>query len=140
MMQTPWMRRALTLVVVLATMVLAAGPALALSPQPDRTWRTNAKGKVLSLARLGSTIYVGGRFSKAVSPDGSQQRAAGSLAAFDMTTGAHVPAFSPAVANTAAPTKLEVRAIGRAAVTTRPISRISAVGRVHAAHAGALAE
>jgi beta-propeller uncharacterized protein DUF5122 len=111
MMQTPWMRRALTLVVVLATMVLAAGPALALSPQPDRTWRTNAKGKVLSLARLGSTIYVGGRFSKAVSPDGSQQRAAESLAAFDMTTGAHIPAFSPTVANTPAPTKLEVRAI-----------------------------
>ena len=104
-----WLRRTMTLVAVIATMVLTMGPALALSPQPDRTWNIN--GKVLSLARLGNTIYVGGRFSKVISPDGTKKRDAESLTSFDMTTGERNPAFTPAVTNTGVVAAVEVRAI-----------------------------
>jgi hypothetical protein len=104
-----WIRRATTLVIVIATMVLTMGPALALSPQPDRTWNINGKG--LSLARLGNTIYVGGRFSKVISPDGTKKRDAESLTSFDMTTGEWNSVFTPAVTNTGVVASVEVRAI-----------------------------
>ena len=104
-----WFRRATTLAVVLATMVLTAGPALALSPQPDRTWTINGKG--LSLARLGDRIYVGGRFSRAIGPDGTTKRKAESLAAFDRSSGAHIATFSPEITITAVPAQAEVRAL-----------------------------
>src|SRR5512134_483232 len=104
-----WVRRATILSVVIASIVLTAGPAFALSPQPDTTWRINGKG--LSLARLGDTIYVGGRFSRAISPDGASRRKAESLAAFDMTSGAHIPRFSPDVTITGTLTQAEVRAL-----------------------------
>ncbi|MGZ8631474.1 MAG: thrombospondin type 3 repeat-containing protein, partial [Actinomycetota bacterium] len=104
-----WLRRATTLVVVIATTALTMGPALALSPQPDRTWNINGKG--LSLARLGNTIYVGGRFSKVISPDATKKHTAQSLTSFDMTTGVWIPTFTPAVTNTGVMASVEVRAI-----------------------------
>jgi hypothetical protein len=104
-----WIRRATTLAVVFASMLLTAGPAFALSPQPDTTWKINGKG--LSLARLGDTIYVGGRFSRAVSPDGATKRKAESLAAFDMTSGAHISRFAPDVTITGSLAQAEVRAL-----------------------------
>ncbi|MGZ4431095.1 MAG: hypothetical protein ACXVYV_05545, partial [Gaiellales bacterium] len=77
---------------------LAAAPAFALSETADNgTWSTN--GKVFALARLGNTLFIGGKFTKLTSADGTQSVAAANLAAIDMTTGAAIPGFSASVAS-----------------------------------------
>jgi Domain of unknown function (DUF5122) beta-propeller len=108
-MRESLLRRTLVLVVVVGTLVLTAGPALALTTAPDRTWRVNGKG--FALAQSGNTIFVGGTFGKVVSPDGTQKLDAKALAAFDMTTGAWVPTFTPSVTNTIATGAAAVRAL-----------------------------
>ena len=47
----------------------SASPAFALSATADTTWMTN--GKVFALAQSGNTLYVGGKYSQQVSPDGA---------------------------------------------------------------------
>jgi hypothetical protein len=83
--------------------------ALALTTAPDRTWRTN--GRILALAQLGDTIYLGGRFTKVISPTGQRHDVA-NLVAFDMPTGAWIPTFAPSVTNSTLTNKPEVRALG----------------------------
>lgn len=106
-------RPASTLATIVATLVLTAGPALALSPAPDQTWRIH--GKTFALAKKNNTIYVGGRFGKVLSPDGSTSEKVGSLAAFDMSTGKWIPSFAPRVTNTVAVGPAEVRALALSA-------------------------
>lgn len=75
-------------------LLAAAQPAFALSSAPDLTWGTN--GKTYALAQWGNTLFVGGKFKKAVSPTG-QKTTVANLAAFDMTTGSHIPSFAPTI-------------------------------------------
>ena len=91
-----------------ATVAAFAPPAYALSSAPDITWDTN--GKVYALAQSGNTVFVGGTFKKAVSPSG-QKTSAANLAAFDMTTGAHIPSFAPSIEFTQVAGKPEVDAL-----------------------------
>jgi Domain of unknown function (DUF5122) beta-propeller len=72
--------------------------ALALTEAPDQTWRTT--GKVLALARSGSTIFTGGHFESVKSPNGREVHPVQHLAAFDMNTGAWIPGWTPSVAVT----------------------------------------
>lgn len=77
---------------------LSATPALSLTEGPDQTWRTS--GKVLGLAQLGNTLYVGGHFLRVSSPDGKEKHDVGNLAAFDMSTGEWIPTWTASVTNT----------------------------------------
>ena len=99
-------------IAVVATLTVglltAAQPAFALSSAPDRTWGTN--GKVFALAQSGNTLFVGGRFTRAISP-GAQKQPVSNLAAFDMTTGAYIPTFTASVDYTQATDKPEVDAL-----------------------------
>ena len=70
--------------------VAAAGP-VTYSSIPLQSWRVNGTGR--AVVKIGSTIYVGGSFSRATSPDGSQSQPRANLAAFDATTGDLVPGF-----------------------------------------------
>lgn len=109
MLRRGMVRTAMTLALAGGLTALAVRPALALSSAPDQTWRTN--GKVYALARWGNTLFVGGRFTRVVSPDGTQKQKVGNLAAFDMTTGAWIPTFAPTVANTLTTALPQVRAL-----------------------------
>ncbi len=86
--------RPIALVVAIAAAFAFAQPAYALSSAPDSTWGVN--GKVYALAQYGNTLFVGGKFKKAVSPSG-QKNTVANLAAFDMTTGLHLPSFDATV-------------------------------------------
>ena len=61
--------RTLLAILVAAGVTLTFAPAaFALSTTPDSTWQTN--GKVYAMVRVGNTIYIGGKFTRVVSPDG----------------------------------------------------------------------
>lgn len=102
-------RGSIALGIIGGFVVLSAQPALALTVAPDTTWRTN--GKVYALARFGDTLYLGGKFSRVVSPDGTQEITARNVAAFDMATGTPISSFSAAVTNTTATGAPWVRAL-----------------------------
>ncbi len=100
--------RLVALIVATTGLVAIAQPAYALSSAPDPTWGTN--GKVFALAQSGNTLFVGGKFKKAISPNG-QKTTVANLAAFDMTTGAHIPTFVPTVEFTQVADQPEVGAL-----------------------------
>ena len=85
----------LALVVLAAVGALAAttSPAFALSATADTTWMTN--GKVFALARSGNTLYVGGKYTQQVSPDGLSKIKVKSLSRYDATTGDAIPGWAP---------------------------------------------
>jgi hypothetical protein len=56
-----------------------------------RSWRLDGVGR--SILKVGNTVYVGGSFTQAISPDGTQRVARRNLAAFDATTGTLIPSF-----------------------------------------------
>lgn len=58
---------------------------------PLASWRVNGVGR--AILKVGNTVYVGGSFSQARSPDGSQTVPRRNLAAFDATTGTLIPSF-----------------------------------------------
>ena len=55
---------------------------------------TSVNSQIFALERIGNTIYAGGRFTDVVSPGGNQLGQPW-MAAFDATTGAHLPGFAP---------------------------------------------
>ena len=82
----------LTVLLAFAVVVIAAPSAFALSDHPDRTWRTN--GPVRAMTRIGDTIYLGGQFTRLVSPSG-RRIAVSNLAAIDSQTGKPVRTWKP---------------------------------------------
>jgi hypothetical protein len=86
-------------------MALPSGPALALTETPEQDWRTS--GKILAVAQLGNTLYMGGHFLKVISPTGKRYDV-GNLAAFDKTTGDWIPSFTASVTNTSATAEAKV--------------------------------
>ena len=91
-----------------AGLLALAQPAFALSSAPDLTWGTN--GKSYALAQWGNTLFVGGKFKKAVSTSGTKVTVA-NLSAFDKTTGAYIPSFAPTVEFTQVADQPEVDAL-----------------------------
>src|SRR6478735_8950999 len=87
----------LALVVLAAVGALAAttSPAFALSATADTTWMTN--GKVFALARSGNTLYVGGKYTRQLSPDGLTKIKVKSLSRYDATTGDAIPGWAPKI-------------------------------------------
>ncbi len=83
--------------VAAAGLLAAPTAALALSSVPDSTWMTN--GRVLAMAQKGTTLYIGGKFTKILDQNGKVQYAAQNVAAIDMTTGQGIPSFSASVTN-----------------------------------------
>src|SRR5829696_6493434 len=79
-------------VLALAVVVIAAPSALALDNVPDSTWRTN--GPVRAMTRIGNTIYLGGKFTVLVGPNG-QRIAVSNLAAVDSESGRPVKTWKP---------------------------------------------
>lgn len=77
-------------VMALVVLMGGVGPtqagAAVVSKYPMRTWQV--RGTVNAVAYSGSTVYVGGRFDRVVSPSGSKSRARRNLAAFNLKTGA----------------------------------------------------
>jgi hypothetical protein len=73
-----------------ATSADAAGQAT-YSSIPMQSWRLDGVGR--SILKAGNTIYVGGSFTQAISPDGTQRVDRRNFAAFDATTGALIPTF-----------------------------------------------
>lgn len=102
--------RTLIAAVSIVALVATAQPAAALTNAPDVTWRTD--GRVYALARLGDTLFIGGKFNNLRSPDGSQTIPAKNLAALDMSTGAPVAGFDARVTNTTLSGAPWVRALG----------------------------
>jgi hypothetical protein len=92
-----------------AGMAWAASPTL--SPTPDETWQTN--GKVYSIVRYGDYIYVGGKFTKVLSPTGTGSFAVQNLARFDANTGEGDSTWKPNV-TAADMTKVNVYALAAA--------------------------
>lgn len=96
-----WAMRRARAVVVSALFVLGAlgvamvtgPPPVAPAPTPTGTWSTD--GVVWDLARVGDTIYLGGEFTRLVSPDGTQTLARANLAAISASTGRPL-AWAPA--------------------------------------------
>lgn len=83
---------------VVAALAALAVPAsaLALTDTPDPTWGTT--GKVYALAKNGNTLFVGGRFKKMMSPDGTRKFSKiKNLAAVDVTTGEPITTWQPIV-------------------------------------------
>lgn len=88
------------LVALLAAAVpLVARPADAASTGPAHfqnapiaSWRVDGVGQTTLV--VGSTVYVGGQFGTARSPDGTSSAARANLAAFDLTTGALIAGFT----------------------------------------------
>jgi len=88
---------------ILFLLAFAAEPALALPAEaPDDTWMVN--GPVRSLERVGSTIWIGGNFTRLrSSASGGSEIAVRGIAALDVTTGAPVAGLHlPKVAGGAA--------------------------------------
>ncbi|MCP3976575.1 MAG: hypothetical protein GY720_18970 [bacterium] len=78
---------------VVAALLVVAAPAQALDVRyqevPVAGWSVN--GNVYSVHLHGDVVYVGGSFSRAVSPDGAVTRDRHNLAAFDRVTGELLP-------------------------------------------------
>lgn len=68
------------------------------SSVPVASWRVNGVGR--AVLKVGNTVYVGGSFSRATSPSGSESAQRSNLAAFDARTGALISAFDPDVDGT----------------------------------------
>jgi hypothetical protein len=82
--------------VAIAAGAASTGPVVAQTAEeyssvPLMSWRTNGVGR--AVLKVGDTVYVGGSFSHAVSPDGTQRVGRANLAAFDVRTGALIPTF-----------------------------------------------
>lgn len=75
------------LVAVAALLVTAEEPASAAPPQGPPTLSGGVDGQVFATLVVGSTVYVGGRFTHAVARDGSSVGRT-NLAAFDLGSGA----------------------------------------------------
>jgi hypothetical protein len=71
--------------------VEAQTSSTAFSSVPLASWRTNGVGR--AVLKLGDVVYVGGRFTEAISPDGTQRVSRSNLAAFDVRTGALITSF-----------------------------------------------
>ena len=90
----------LAAVTMAVSMLAVAGGASAqvasptLSPTPDETWQTN--GKVYSVVRHGGHVYVGGKFTRVVSPSG-ESFGATNLARFHADTGVGDKSWTPKV-------------------------------------------
>jgi Domain of unknown function (DUF5122) beta-propeller len=89
--------RALVLVLVLSgsTSAIGAPPARALSSNPDPI-KSRVNGKVYAQVHSGNLIYMAGNFTKVVDQNGDRHPA-GSIAAFDVSTGDWDPSFLPIV-------------------------------------------
>ena len=77
----------------------------ALSPIPDKTWMTN--GNVYSEVEWDNVVYIGGEFTRVSKcpPESScpkQTVQVKDVAAFDASTGAALPSFSPRIQGTGA--------------------------------------
>src|SRR5947208_11939591 len=94
-----WRRisRALVLVLVLSgsTFAIGAPPAQALSNNPDPI-TSRVRGKVYAQVHQGNLIYLAGNFNKVIDQNGDRHPA-GSIAAFDLSTGNWDPSFLPIV-------------------------------------------
>ena len=80
----------------------AANPSPWYDDTPDPSgWHTGggSTDRVQDIAQIGNTIYVAGTFPSIVSPTGTTVAQA-NLAAFDATTGAHIPGFAPVISDT----------------------------------------
>jgi Domain of unknown function (DUF5122) beta-propeller len=94
------LHRAATVAIVAAVSLLVPlTPAQALTETPD-TGMSRTTGKVLDIAQLGDTIFMGGHFLSVTTPGGGGKRAVQNLAAFDADTGRHIPAWEAGVTNT----------------------------------------
>jgi hypothetical protein len=82
----------------MAFMLLPAVPALALTETPD-LGMSRTTGKVLAIAKLGDTMYMGGHFLSVTTP-GSGKQDVQNLAAFDSITGQLIPTWTASVTNT----------------------------------------
>ena len=82
---------ALTLSLGSMAIVLQAPPAsAAISVASDAgSWGVN--GRIRAMVRVGDTVYLGGKFTQAVSPDGSTTVPRHNLAAIDVTNGQLLP-------------------------------------------------
>jgi len=89
--------RVLVLVFVLSGSMSAivAPPAQALSNNPDAI-KSRVQGKVYAQVHLGNLIYVAGHFTKVIDQNGDRHPA-GSIAAFDLSSGDWDPSFLPVV-------------------------------------------
>jgi hypothetical protein len=99
---TPFVRPALVVCMVAATLSLGLPRALAAGEIPDPTWMTN--GKVYALAQDGDTLYIGGAFTRLLPPGGSSLSpiAVSNLAAIRVSTGEPIAGWAPSVADTGA--------------------------------------
>src|SRR4051794_2119058 len=81
-----------TVGVVLGVTIAVASPASAAYTQVPRTttWSPTS-GRVYAIARIGSTVYIGGSFTAVRNPNGTATVARSRLAAFDADTGALLP-------------------------------------------------
>ena len=90
-----WLLCCLALVVpVIATRAqptVSAQSAISFSSIPLQSWRVNGEGR--AVLKVGNVVYVGGTFTRATSPDGSQSANRYNLAAFDVRTGALISSF-----------------------------------------------
>ena len=86
-------------VAMLATAGMAWAASPTLSPTPDETWQPN--GKVYSIVRHGDFVYVGGKFTRVVSPTG-ESFGATNLARFFADTGVGDKSWTPKVTGAAA--------------------------------------
>jgi hypothetical protein len=92
--------------VALAWLFLSAGPALALTETPD-PGMSRTTGKILAMAQLGNTMYMGGHFLS-VSTPGAPKQEVQNLAAFDATTGRLISTWTASVTNTNSSIKAKV--------------------------------
>ncbi|MFN8019667.1 MAG: hypothetical protein U0P45_16320 [Acidimicrobiales bacterium] len=87
------------LLALAATVVVVAGPrpaSASVAPAhfqnaPIASWRLDGVGWTTAIS--GGTLYVGGQFTTVTSPDGTMAFPRANLAAFDLQTGAILPAF-----------------------------------------------
>lgn len=88
-----------TAVISSGLLVVTAVPAFALSETADATWMTS--GKVYASAQVGTTLYIGGIFTKVKEfPNGGGgSYEVNNLAAIDLVTGAGIASFNPDVTN-----------------------------------------
>jgi IPT/TIG domain len=100
--------RLATLFALVASIVIAAEPAYALTEYPDPTWRTNGKAK--AMVEHGGRLYLGGTFTVAKGP-GGQSAAVENLAAFDVDTGVYDPGFTATVSSSSGKAVVEALAV-----------------------------
>ena len=79
---------------VMASVLVQAGPAAAFKETPERTWGAN--GPVNAVLRVRGRIFIGGDFSALVSP-GGRKVARHNLAALRAKTGNPIKGWSPRV-------------------------------------------